>query len=143
MCSGEISELSINNTNHSNDGTLVKQYHLWGKRNNVMTSTIHDAFLCNAAKMLDSRKALREIYANAVSKNSIKATLDELLARGLTKETYNKYLNEAIETGLIPVSGRSRVGGRLLTEDDILKPEDVLKPVKENFSDNNYWYGIG
>ena len=93
--------------------------------------------------MLDARQALRMIYANAVSKNSIKATLDELLARGLPKETYNKYLNEAIETGLIPVPGRSRVGGRLLTEDDILKPEDVLKPVKENFSDNNYWHGIG
>lgn len=92
--------------------------------------------------MLNARAALRQIYANAVSKNSIKATLDELLKRGLPKETYNKYLNEAIETGLIPVPGRSRVGGRLLTEDDILKPEDVLKPVKENFSDNTYWYGI-
>lgn len=93
--------------------------------------------------MLPSRGGLKLIYANAVDKNSIRATLDEMLARGLPREIYDKYLNEAIESGLIPVIGRSRINGRLMTKDDILTKEDILSPVKESFKDNRYWYGIG
>ena len=52
--------------------------------------------------------------------NSIKATLDEMRARGFPDDLYHKYLDEAIEIGLIPVAGRSRVGGKLLTKEDIL-----------------------
>lgn len=93
--------------------------------------------------MLDARQALKEIYGNAVTKNSIKATLDEMLARGLPEELYNQYLNEAIDTGLIPVVGRSRINGKLLTKDDILTKEDILAPVGSDFKSNRYWYGIG
>jgi len=32
--------------NHSNDSVLVKQFHMWGKKNNIATSTIHDRICC-------------------------------------------------------------------------------------------------
>lgn len=131
------------NGNHSNDATIVKNFHLWGKKNNISTSTIHDAFFTNAADMLKGREALKEIYSRVLKGNSIKATLDEMYARGLPKPLYEKYLNEAIDTGLIPVVGRSRINGKLLTENDILKIEDILKPVKGGFRDNYGWYGVG
>lgn len=129
--------------NHSNDATLVKQFHLWGRKNDVATSTIHDAFFANAADMLKARTALRKIYATVTDKSPIKATLDEMLARGLPRELYDKYMNEAIDIGLIPVVGRSRVGGRLLRDDDILLRNDILREVPEGFESNLGWYGIG
>lgn len=129
--------------NHSNDATLVKNFHLWGSESNTTTATIHDAFFTNAADMLRAKKALRESYARAVNASSVKATLDEMKARGLPQELYDKYLNEAIDIGLIPVPGRSMVGGRVLTEDDILKSSDILAPIPRGFSNNKSWYGIG
>jgi hypothetical protein len=131
------------NGNHSNDATLVKQFHLWGKSANVPTSTIHDAFFANAADMLKARWALRKIYARVLDKNVIKDTLDEMRARGLPKEIYDRYLNEAIDIGLIPVAGRSRVGGKLVTETDILRKSDVLEEIPSGFKSNRGWYGIG
>jgi SPP1 gp7 family putative phage head morphogenesis protein len=131
------------NANHSNDATLVKQFHLWGADNNVPTSTVHDAFFTNIADMMKARTALRNIYARAMEKNVIKLTLDEMRSRGMPKELYDKYLNEAIELGLIPVVGRSRVGGRLLQDTDILKREDILKEIPPWFKDNFGWYGVG
>jgi SPP1 gp7 family putative phage head morphogenesis protein len=131
------------NGNHSNDATIVKNYHLWGAKNNVMTSTIHDAFFSNVADMYASKVELRRIYAQSMEKDTIKMTLDLLLERGLPKETYNKYLNEAIDKGLIPIAGRSRVGGKLLTKGDILTQEDVLKEIREDFWNDNFgFYGI-
>lgn len=131
------------NGNHSNDATIVKQFHLWGKKNGVQTSTVHDAFFANAEDMLPGRRALRDIYARALESNSIRATLDEMRARGLPKELYDKYLNEAIEIGLIPVVGRSKIDGKFITAKDILTKDDILENVKENFKDNRYWYGVG
>ena len=131
------------NGNHSNDAVIVKQFHLWGKRNGVPTSTIHDAFFANAADMTRARKALRTIYADTLKHNVIKLTLDEMRSRGLPKELYDKFLNEAIESGLIPVVGRSRIGGKLITEDDILTPEDILKKIPSGFRKDHGWYGVG
>lgn len=34
------------NGNHSNDATLVKNFALWGKRNGIETTSIHDKFCC-------------------------------------------------------------------------------------------------
>ena len=116
---------------------------MWGKENGVGTSTVHDAFFTNVADMLQAKAALKKIYARTLDANSVKATLDEMLARGLPREIYNKYMDEAIEIGLIPVAGRSRVGGRLLTEADILTKEDILRDIQENFEKNLSWYGIG
>lgn len=129
--------------NHSNDATLVKNFHLWGSKSNTPTATIHDAFFTNAADMLKAKEALRQSYATALNANSVKKTLDEMLARGLPQDLYDKYLNEAIDTGLIPVAGRSVVGGRVLTEDDILKVDDILAPIPPGFTSNRSWYGIG
>jgi hypothetical protein len=131
------------NGNHSNDATLVKQFHLWGRANGVPTSTIHDAFFANAADMLKARKALRHIYADVIDKNPIKATLDEMLLRGLPRPVYEAYLKEAIDIGLIPVAGRSRVGGRIISEKDILRKEEILEEIPEGFESNLGWYGVG
>ncbi len=131
------------NGNHSNDATLVKQFHLWGKQVGIPTSTVHDAFVTNAADMVTARNALRGIYARALNANSVKKTLDEMRARGLPKDLYDQFLNEAIEKGIIPIVGRSRIDGRLLTEDDILKVEEILEEVPSDFDDDHGWYGIG
>jgi hypothetical protein len=131
------------NGNHSNDATLVKNFHLWGKQNNIETATIHDAFFTNIADMLEGRTALKKLYAKSLKANVIEAVLDEMLARGLPKDLYNKYLEEAIDKGLIPVPGKSKIGNKTLTEDDILKVEDILRDVKEDFSDDYGWYGVG
>jgi len=131
------------NGNHSNDATIVKNFHLWGKENNIGTSTVHDAFVTNIVDMLSARDALKGIYAKASKNQSIKATLDEMRARGLPRDIYNKYLEEAIDIGLIPVVGRSKVGGKLLRKEDILTSEDILKEIPTSFKSNRYWYGIG
>ena len=131
------------NANHSNDATLVKKYHLWGKKEGIATSTIHDAFFANAADMLKGRKALRGIYADTLDSNVIKKTLDEMLSRGLPKDLYEQYLNEAIDKGLIPVAGRSNIGGKVLKDSDILKKEDILIDLPTDFKSDYGWYGVG
>lgn len=131
------------NGNHSNDAVIVKRFHLWGKANGIPTSTIHDAFFANAADMLAGRQALREIYAEMLKNNIILMTLDEMKGRGLPQELYDKFMNEAIDIGLVPVIGRSRVGGKLLTVEDILTTEDILQPVPEGFKTDYGWYGVG
>lgn len=116
---------------------------MWGKANGVPTSTIHDAFFANAAEMLKARNALRKIYAETLDKNVILMTLNEMRARGLSQELYDQYLNEAIETGLIPVVGRSRINGVLMKETDILTVPDIIKEVPSDFKDDYGWYGVG
>jgi len=129
--------------NHSNDAVIVKNFHLWGKENNIATSTIHDAFFANAADMLKGRNALRGIYAKMLNNNVIINTLDEMLARGFPKELYDKYLQEAIDIGLVPIAGKSTVGGKVLTEKDILNKEDILREVPPGFDNDYGWYGVG
>jgi len=131
------------NGNHSNDAVIVKKFHQWGKRVGVATSTIHDAFFTNIADLLPGRSALREIYAETLDKNVVKMTLDEMKGRGLPEEIYQRYLDEAIDTGLIPVAGRSVVGGKVMTEDDILTQDDVREEVPYDFEQNYGWYGVG
>jgi hypothetical protein len=93
--------------------------------------------------MLNARNALRKIYAKTLDKNVIVSTLDEMKARGLPQDLYDKYLNEAIDIGLIPIAGRSVVGGKILKESDILLKEDILKEVPSNFEGDYGWYGVG
>lgn len=131
------------NGNHSNDAVIVKRFHLWGAKNGIPTSTIHDAFFANAADMLKARQALKQIYANALERNVIKSTLDEMKARGLPQDLYDKYLDEAIESGLIPVVGRSRIGGRIMRDTDILNRDDILKEIPKGFNNDYGWYGVG
>jgi len=129
--------------NHSNDATLVKNFHIWGAENKVSTATIHDAFFTNAAELLKAKEALRKLYARSLDRNVIFETLEEMRKRGLPDELYDKYLQEAMDIGLIPVVGRSKVGGKILTEKDILTKDDILEKVPENFKSNRSWYGIG
>jgi hypothetical protein len=132
------------NGNHSNDATLVKNFHLWGKATGIDTGTIHDAFFTNAADMTIAKQHLRNLYAEAVDRNSVKQTLDLLHERGLPTELYNQYLNEAIDKGIIPIPGRSRVGGKILTEEDILTRADVLEELPREFwKYDKSFYGIG
>lgn len=93
--------------------------------------------------MLKARNALRQIYATTLSRNVIKSTLDEMLARGLPKEAYDRYLKEAIDIGLIPVAGKSVIGGRIVTEADILNELDILKEIPAGFKSDYGWYGVG
>jgi SPP1 gp7 family putative phage head morphogenesis protein len=131
------------NGNHSNDAVIVKKFHLWGAKNKIPTSTIHDAFFTNSAQMLEAREALKKIYAEALEKNVVRLTLEEMRARGLPQEIYERYLEEAIESGLIPVIGKSRINGRLMKESDILKIEDILKNTPRDFKSDYGWYGVG
>jgi hypothetical protein len=130
-------------TNHSNDATLVKNYHLWGEKNNVSTSTIHDAFFQNIADMPAGKQALRELYAATLDSNPILNTLNEMKARGLPKDVYNAYLNEAIDIGLIPVPGRSVIGGKVVKIEDILTKEDILEKLPADFKTDRDFYGVG
>ena len=109
----------------------------------MATSTIHDAFFANAADMLAGRNALRQIYANTLDKNVVKDTLDEMRRRGLPKKVYEQYLQEAIELGIIPVPGKSKVGGKLMQDSDILQKSDVLAPIPEGFESDLGFYGVG
>jgi len=93
--------------------------------------------------MLKARKALRGIYGSVLERNVIRSTLDEMKARGLPDEVYNRYLNEAKDIGLIPVPGRSVVGGKVLTDSDILKLDEVTQEIPEGFKDDYGWYGVG
>ena len=131
------------NGNHSNDATLVKNFHLWGKEHGIQTATVHDAFFTNITDMLKGRSALRHLYAKTLKTNVIKEVLDEMLARGLPKEVYDRYLKEAIDEGLIPIKGVSKINGKFMIEDDILKQEDILKEIRENFEEDYGWYGVG
>ena len=116
---------------------------MWGKRLGIATSTIHDAFFANAADMLSGRNALRQIYANTLDKNVVKDTLDEMRRRGLPKAVYDQYMQEAIDIGIIPVPGRSKVGGRVMEYHDVLRKEDVLAPIPQGFSSDLGFYGVG
>ena len=131
------------NGNHSNDAVIVKKFHQWGSQNGVATSTIHDAFFANAGRMIQARQALRGIYADVLKKNVIAETLLEMKNRGLPEHLYNQYLNEAIDIGLIPVAGRSRVGDYVLKDSDILKADDILQKLPDGFKQDYGWYGIG
>jgi SPP1 gp7 family putative phage head morphogenesis protein len=131
------------NGNHSNDAVIVKKFHLWGRKNNIATSSIHDAFFTNIADLLKGRNALKDIYAQTLEKNVVKMVLDEMLARGLPKDIYQQYLDEAIDKGLIPVPGKSVIGGKVISKDDILTPEDIREEIPFDFEENYGWYGVG
>lgn len=95
------------------------------------------------ADMLKARQALREIYAESLDSNVIVKTLDEMHSRGLPDILYEKYMNEAIDTGLIPVPGRSVINGKVLKESDILKKSDILRELPKDFTEDYGWYGVG
>ena len=93
--------------------------------------------------MLKARDALQKIYADMLDKNVVLLTLKEMRKRGLPKHLYEQYLKEAIEIGIIPVPGKSKIDGRVMRIEDILTKKDVLKELDHNFTNDNYFYGVG
>ena len=109
-----------------NDATIVRKFHLWGKKNKVGTSTIHDGFFTNISDSLDAKWALREIYADAVEGDSLLKTLKEMRRRGLSEESYQLLLRKARADGLLDPQGG-------------ITASDIMSDIPEDWD----WYGIG
>jgi SPP1 gp7 family putative phage head morphogenesis protein len=114
------------NGNHSNDAVIVRRFHLWGRKNNVETATIHDAFFTNIGEARRAKDALRTIYADALEGDTIRKTLKEMRKQGLSYKSYNRLLKLAKEQGLIDPK-------------DKITRKDILAPIREGED----WYGIG
>jgi len=115
------------NGNHSNDAVLVRRFHLWGRKNNVDTGTIHDAFFTNLGDAVNAKFALRQLYADALKSGTIDKTLKAMRDSGMSRETYRRYLQRAKDDGL------------LQSGPDALTYNEILEPIREG----NDWYGIG
>ena len=88
------------NGNHALDATAVRQFHLWGRRNNVDTATIHDAIYVHASDVDQSINALNQIYSNATDSDQFRKNLRNLRRSGLSESSYREFLDEAQQLGL-------------------------------------------
>jgi len=126
---GSLADASIGlgvNGNHSNDAVIVRRFHLWGRKNDIGTGTIHDAFFTNIADAERARTALRTIYADALEGDTIRKTLYAMRKEGMSYSTYQDLLRQAKQLGLIDPPNK-------ITRKDILAP----------FKTGEDWYGIG
>ena len=114
------------NGNHSNDAVIVRRFHLWARKNNVDSGTIHDAFFTNIGEARRAKDALRTIYADALEGDTIRKTLKEMRRQGMSYRTYQRLLKEAKDQGLIDPPNK-------------ITRKDILAPLK----DGQDWYGIG
>jgi len=122
---GARSGLGVNG-NHMNDATIVRWFHLWGKKNRIQTSTIHDGFYTNLADSIKAKFELREIYALAVEGETLLNTLKAMRKRGLSEESYQNLLRKARAEGLLnPKNG--------------ITAKDILDDIPEGWD----FYGIG
>jgi hypothetical protein len=112
------------NGTHSNDASIVRQFHLWGRRNGIDTATIHDAFFTNIVDLDDSVQAVLEIYAKAANSDQIINTLKAMRANGLSKEAYDEFVKLANQ--------QFNIG-------DPIRPEEILRALRAG-EDR---YGIG
>lgn len=129
MSQSSIQDASIGlgvNGNHSNDAVLVRKFHDWGRKNKVATGTIHDAFFTNLGRAVNAKSALRQIYADSLKQGTIKQTLAAMRKSGMSRATYNKYLQRARADGLIDPKNK-------------ITPKEILEPIRKG----NDWYGIG
>jgi hypothetical protein len=114
------------NGNHSNDAVIVRRFHLWGKKNNVGTGTIHDAFFTNIGHAEAAKQALRTIYADALDGDTIRKTLKKMRDEGLSGAKYREFLALAKKQGLIDPPNK-------------ITRKDILADIPEGED----WYGIG
>lgn len=122
---GARSGLGVNG-NHMNDATIVRWFHLWGRRNGIETATIHDGFFTNLADSTRAKFKLREIYAQAVEGDTLLNTLKEMRKRGLSEESYQMLLTRARAEGLLnPNNG--------------IRAADILEEIPDGWD----FYGIG
>lgn len=114
------------NGNHSNDAVIVRRFHLWGRKNNIPTASIHDAFFTNIGDAQKAKDALRTIYADALEGDTIRKTLDAWRKQGLSKKAYDELIADAKRRGLIDPPNK-------------LTRKDILAPISDGYD----WYGIG
>ena len=114
------------NGNHSNDAVIVRAFHLWGRKKNIGTGTIHDAFFTNLGHAEDAKQALRTIYADALNGDTVRKTLKQMRKEGLSWTKYRELLALAKKQGLIDPPNK-------------ITRKEILAPIKEGED----WYGIG
>jgi len=115
------------NFNHSQDGSIVRMFHLWGRKNKVPTATVHDEWFVNLSDATKSKAALRKIYADTLDRNVLLETLEVMRKEGLTQESYDRLLEKAKREGII------------VPKVEQLSKEEVLAPLEEGFD----FYGVG
>jgi SPP1 gp7 family putative phage head morphogenesis protein len=112
------------NGTHANDASIVRQFHLWGRKNGIPTTTIHDAFFTNITDLDDTIQAILEIYAKAANSNQIENTLKAMRANGLSKASYDEFIKLAQRQEMIG---------------NPIRPEEILRALRAG-EDR---YGIG
>jgi len=114
------------NGNHMNDASIVRRFHLWGRKNKIDTATIHDGFFTNIVDSMKAKAELRRAYAKSVESNTLLNTLKEMRRQGLSEQEFKRLVKKARDEGLLdPPNG--------ITANDILAP----------IQDDEDWYGIG
>ena len=91
---------AVNGT-HTNDASVVRRFHLWGRRTNTETATIHDAVFVHANDVPLSIYELNKIYAEFTDSNHFLSNLDNLRRSGLSRESYNEFLEDARRLGFL------------------------------------------
>lgn len=124
---GSIGDIRLGtgvNGTHANDASIVRQFHLWGRRNSIPTTTIHDAFFTSITHLDTVSETILAIYADAAGSRQIERTLEAMRSAGLPREVYERFLEEARELGMV---------GNPLTKEEILRD---LRPGESR-------YGLG
>ena len=91
---------AVNGT-HTNDASVVRRFHLWGRNTNTETATIHDAIFIHANDVNPSIDELNRIYAEFTDSNHFLANLNNLRRAGLSDESYDEFLDNARELGFL------------------------------------------
>ena len=91
---------AVNGT-HTNDASVVRRFHLWGRNSNTDTATIHDAVFIHANDVNPSIDQLNRIYAEFTDSNHFLANLNNLRSAGLSRESYNEFLEDARRLGFL------------------------------------------
>jgi SPP1 gp7 family putative phage head morphogenesis protein len=112
------------NGTHMNDASIVRMFHLWGRKNGIPTTTIHDAFFTNINDLDAVIQGVLEIYAKAASAEQIENTLKAMRANGLSRRSYEEFMELARKQQMI---------GNPITPEEILR---ALRPGEDR-------YGIG
>ena len=89
------------NGTHANDASVVRQFHLWGRRNDVDTATIHDAVFTPITMSEPSRVELLKIYSRFRDDDNLFKNLKLARRQGLSKASYEEFLEQAKRTGLL------------------------------------------
>jgi transposase len=84
------------------------------------------AFFTNLGQAIPAKNALRQIYSDALKTGTIRQTLAAMRGAGLSRETYNRYLQRAKDDGLIDPANK-------------ITPSEIVEAIRPG----NGWFGIG